>query len=292
MDYSRENYKIGAIVIAYNPSTTLFKKCIDSIISQVNSVCVVDNSATDNSYLLTSYGNELHYIPLLCNKGIAAAQNIGIKYFCEQGYDFVVFSDQDSTSTGSLIQNLTEAFFVLSSKEDIACIGPMPINRKTGKPYLFEKCIIDKCEYSGIQYYKMYSIISSYSFVPLAIFSEVGLMEERLFIDFVDDQWCWRAALKHKVSIMLPKTSIAHEQGVSSTFLGHTISISSVFRIYYQTRNLIWLCRKNYVPSYWKKMNLKKLIIKFFYYSIIPKQRFYYCQRMIKGLFAGIVERL
>lgn len=37
---------------------------------------------------------------------------------------------------------------------------------------------------------------------------------------------------------MLFDVTIEHELGVSSTFLGHRISISSPFRIFYQTRNL------------------------------------------------------
>lgn len=40
----------------------------------------------------------------------------------------------------------------------------------------------------------MHSIISSYSLVPLRNFLIVGNMDERLFIDFVDDDWCWRAS--------------------------------------------------------------------------------------------------
>ena len=121
----------------------------------------------------------------------------------------------------------------------------------------------------------------------------MGRMEEKLFIDFVDQQWCWRAAaFNNKACVMLPEATIAHELGVSSKFLGHAISLSSPFRIYYQTRNLLWLCRKDYAPFYWKKMNLKKLVVKFFYYSVFPKQRLRYFGRMLKGVKDGLLKQI
>lgn len=292
MEYSKGTYKIGAIVVVYNPNTDLLKNCIASLVSQVDCVCVVDNSAFDNSAVLSTLGDNIHYIPLLQNKGIAAAQNFGIKFFCEKAYDFVIFSDQDSVSSTSLIRNIVEAYFVLSKETNIACIGPMPINRKTGLPYIYERSIIERCERNGIKYYKMYSIISSYSLFPTHIFSEIGTMDERLFIDFVDQQWCWKAALKKKSCIMLPGQTISHELGVATKFLGVNISVSSPFRIYYQTRNLLWLCRKDYVPSFWKKKNLAKLFFKFFYYSAIPRQRLLYCRRMLSGIVDGFSDNL
>ena len=293
MEYSIGNYKIGAVVVVFNPSADLLHNCLNSLLGQVDCVCVVDNSSADNSTVLTSYGDKLKYIPLMFNKGIAAAQNIGIDYFCQNGYDFVVFSDQDSTSSDSLIKSLVEAYFVLSATVDISCIGPMPVNRRTNRPYMYDQCVIDRCEYSGIRYFKMHSIISSYSLVPVKNFAEVGRMEEKLFIDFVDQQWCWRAAaFNNKACVMLPEATIAHELGVSSKFLGHAISLSSPFRIYYQTRNLLWLCRKDYAPSYWKKMNLKKLVVKFFYYSVFPKQRLRYFGRMLKGVRDGLLKQI
>lgn len=293
MDYLNNTYKIGAVVVVYNPTIQLLDKCILSLVDQVDKVCVVDNSSYDNSMHIHKFGKSVLYMPLRMNKGIAAAQNIGISYFCDNGYDFVLFSDQDSSSPKCLVDNLLCAYCTLSANMNISCIGPMPVNRKTGQPYIYSQCIIEKCEEVGFSFNKMYSIISSYSLVPVKNFSEVGLMNERLFIDFVEQDWCWRAAAYHDMMcIMLPSVKIEHELGVSSSFLGHNINVSSPFRIYYQTRNLLWLCRKSYVPGYWKKMNIKKIMLKFFYYSIVPRNRFRYCGRMLRGFVDGIFTNL
>lgn len=293
MKYSDNSYKIGAIIVLYNPSEKMLKSCIESIVVQVDEICIIDNSAKDNKQYFRTNSNKVHYEPLVKNVGIAAAQNIGIKYFKEKNFDFVIFSDQDSTSPNFLVQSLVESYLKLSTKINISCIGPIPINRKTGHPYLYKQCILDKREDFGIEYYVMHSIISSYSLVPMENFSTVGLMDERLFIDFVDQEWCWRAAkYNDKICVMLPMIEIEHELGVSSKFMGHNINLSSPFRIYYQTRNLLWLCRKTYVPSYWKNMNMKKIVIKFFYYSIVPNNRMLYCFKMLKGFYDGITKHL
>ena len=36
-------------------------------------------------------------------------------------------------------------------------------------------------------------LMSSTSLIPIEMFSKVGLLEETLFIDGVDHEWCWRA---------------------------------------------------------------------------------------------------
>ena len=90
------------------------------------------------------------------------------------------------------------------------------------------------------------------------------------------------------VSVLVPNIRIEHELGVSSTFMGRNISLSSPFRMYYQTRNLLWMCRQPYTPTYWKRMNLKKLLIKFVYYPLFTHQRWAYLKRMVQGVIDGL----
>lgn len=291
MVYSNKTYKVGSVVVLYNPDERLLGECLDSIIPQVDEVCIVDNSTERHALNLVGYGDKVCYKSLGKNVGIAAAQNIGIRYLEEKNCDFVIFSDQDSSSPCDLVEKLVQAYVILSVKLDIACIGPMPINRKTGEPYVYSGCVIsEKTEY-GISYCLMHSILSSYSLVPISNFSVVGNMDERLFIDFVDDDWCWRAKAFHdKCSVMLNDLTIHHELGVSSRFMGRQISVSSPFRIYYQTRNLLWMCRETYVPTYWKKMNLVKIMIKLVYYSVFSDNRLTYIGRMFRGFYDGFFK--
>lgn len=293
MEFSSWKVKVGAVIVIYNPNTEFLDSCIRSIDSQVDELCIVDNTEGESTSLsITQYSN-IKYFQLRHNIGIAAAQNVGIKYFESINYDFVLFSDQDSVSTSTLVRNLLDAYFCISKKYVIAAIGPMPINRKTGTQYIYSQYIVKKEKEATFNYYIMQSIISSYSLIPIKNFDSVGLMNENLFIDFVDDEWCWRANYcKGMKCILLPNISISHELGMSKSFCGLQISVSSTFRIYYQIRNLIWLCRKKYVPSNWKKKNIIKLIPKMIYYSLIPSNRITYIKRMSLGMRDGLTLSL
>lgn len=293
MAYSNRTIKVGAVVVLYNPNAELLKRCIHPLVPQVDRLCVVDNSEESHTSMPEIQNLNVDYFQLGRNIGIAAAQNIGIKHFQNLKYDFVLFCDQDSESPLDLVNNLLNAYFCLTNKYEISAIGPLPINRKTGKPYIYSQYIIKEGKEQGFEYYVMSSIMSSYSLVPMNNFVSVGLMKEELFIDFVDDEWCWRANYyNNKNSILIPKINISHELGISKKFCGMQINVSSPFRIYYQIRNLIWLSRKKYVPFCWKRKNIIKLMPKIAYYSFLPSNRTAYIKRMFKGLCDGLTSSL
>lgn len=284
---------IGAIVVLYNPDFTITKNALKALTIQVDKTCIIDNSLLDHSEELREFQN-IEYISLGKNIGIAAAQNIGIDYFIKHDYDFVIFSDQDSVISFDLISSLLDAYNKLSLKYNVAAVGPLPINRKNATPYLYKANVISKNEEDDTFYYTMYSIISSCSLVPVSNFKEVGLMREDLFIDFVEQDWCWRARYFYqKYIFLLPHITVQHELGRSVKILNlFNVNISSPFRIYYQIRNLLWLSRLPYVPKYWKKMNKRKLFFKIIYYSIVPSQRWSYLKNIVKGLRDGLNGKL
>lgn len=286
--------KTGGILVLYQPDWQITEETISSLATQVDDLCIVDNTPdTDEGDRVCQLASNITYFPLYENLGIAAAQNIGIQHFMKLEYDFVVFCDQDSVSPDNLIPKLKNAYFELSRIYSIAAIGPMPLNKKTGTAYLYPQEIISKECSSDMSYYIMHSLISSYSLVPVENFKKIGIMQERLFIDFVDQEWCWRAN-NHcgMVCILYPEIRILHELGVSKRFCGVAISVSTPFRLFYQTRNLLWLCKVKYVPNNWKKRNVAKLIPKFIYYTIFTKERLTYMKEFIRGLYYGLTKRM
>ena len=274
---------IGAIVVLYNPDWDLLKTGLKALIPQVDEVCIIDNSSTDNSTQFDNVGT-VRYVPLLKNVGIAAAQNIGIKYFLNANFDYIIFSDQDSVMPNNLVEKLFNAYNLLKDNIDIGVIGPMPINRHNKKRYLYNDNVISNNQF----YYEMHSVISSCSFIPAINFKKVGLYDENLFIDFVELDWCWKARYYNNLKIiLLPDVEVQHELGHYEKFMGKDISVSSSFRLYFQIRNLFWLKNKEYTPSYWLRLNLKKLLIKILYYSIIPSNRLQYIKSIFRGFKDG-----
>ena len=89
-------HNICIVLITYNPNLEELQKNISSYITQVKKVIIVDNSTTTDILPIIKKFNNIHSILLGDNLGIAKAQNIGIQYAFENGFDFVVEMDQDS----------------------------------------------------------------------------------------------------------------------------------------------------------------------------------------------------
>lgn len=287
---------IGAIIVLYNPEPELFRKGLEAILPQVDRVCIVDNSSEDNSEIWHA-DSKIDYFPLKRNIGIAAAQNIGIKHFMNMKYDYVVFSDQDSVISFGLIEKLSNAILCLEKNGiQVGVVGTRAINRQTNKPYpakskefatIYKEdigCCSDLTE--------CYSVRSSISMISTKNILNVGGMDESLFIDGVDHEWCWRAWHKLRLrSFIVEEAKISHMLGEGDRHIGtRNLAIANTFRIYFQFRNFLWLIRRDYTPSFWKRKHAVKYIIKMFYYPLFISPRVKYLQNIFKGIMDGILK--
>lgn len=286
--------KIGAIIVLFKPDLNVTLPALKALAPQVNEICVVDNTPGSSILELLSNIPNLQYIPLGENRGIAAAQNIGIEYFINSKYKFIIFSDQDSIAPKDIVHNLLADYNLLKKNNyPIGLIGPIPINKQTGKPYTNQKNIISQVYLNNRLFIEAQSIISSFSLVPIEYFIEVGKFYPELFIDFVEIEWCFR--LKNKLGLsayISSRLKIQHELGLSKKNLGMSISISSPFRLYYQIRNFLWLTKLPYIPKSWQRRIRKKFLLKFLYYPLIPSNRMEYIKSIWRGVRDGINKKL
>lgn len=288
--------KVGAVVVLYNPDFDVTKRALSSLASQVDQICVVDNSPSDHSEVLSGY-ESVEYKPLLKNVGIAAAQNIGIRYFIDLGYDFVIFSDQDSIAPEKVVSKLLENCQALQ-KEGIkmGAVGTRAINRQSGMPYEDKSKMIARFSkdtfVNSSDLTEYYSVISSISMISRISLIDVGGFDEYLFIDAVDHEWCWRAWHKsQRRSFVVEDAKISHQLGEGDKKVAsRSIAIASPFRVYYQFRNYLWLCRRDYVPGYWKKKNGVKYLVKLFYFPICVAPRVVYLKRIVQGVIDGLTS--
>lgn len=286
----------GAIIVLYNPDESLLVMALKSLSVQVDEVCIVDNSKESHAALLVSFLN-VHYIFLGENRGIAAAQNVGIRYLMQCGFDYVLFSDQDSIAPDRLVECLLRTYLALETKGfPVATIGPQAINRATGKEYTNKaniKRTYNKTELNlDYDIWEVYGIISSFSLTKLSNFNQIGLFEEALFIDGVDEEWCWRAEhMKGFLSYKVVGLFFSHFQGEGKTgrFLKKR---STPFRSYYQFRNFIILSKRPYTPAFWKWKNLGKFFVKFFYYPCCVAPRGAFLKAILRGCRDGILNRM
>lgn len=284
---------VGTVIVLYNPDLDCLKLSLINLQLQVSNIVLIDNSI-DNlntlEFLNEFDSNIIRYIPLNKNTGIAAAQNIGISFFIEKKMDFCLIMDQDSIISNNMISQLIEDFIILKSKNiNLAIIGPTPINKETKKEYSPRIRKNKPFFKDNTHLVKVNELISSGSLIKIENLKDIGLMDEKLFIDGVDHEWCWRAISKGYFCAMSKKAILYHMLGEGDKkIFGIQIAISSSFRVYYQYRNYFYLLKKNYVPIYWKFINAIKYSIKFFYYPIFVFPRKLYMKNIIKGIYHGI----
>lgn len=269
----KNNSDIIIIIVFYNPTEEQIRNA-DSIAQNYN-VIAVDNSS---AAITSSYHFE--YISLLENKGIAAAQNIGIEYARNNNFKFILFLDQDSKISSNYVYDLCiEYKHLKQSDSTLALLGPSLTDIASGKKYKGFK--------DEITPYKVSAIISSGSFAETDIFYKVGKLDESLFIDYVDFEWCWRAISLGCTIYITPNVQMFHSIGNDyNNYLGFIVNISSPQRYYYQYRNTFFLLSKNYVPRKWKIKSLTRKIIDLIVLPFCVKKK----RQTLRYIFKGIVD--
>jgi rhamnosyltransferase len=280
--------KIGCIIVLYNPNISMLFEILKEVSDQVSTVYIVDNSTTDNKLDFSSYENVV-FKKLGNNIGIASAQNMGLNFF--KDYDFILFLDQDSIPSKNLVAKLLKNYqFLLNKKINVGAVGPRPFNRAENTKY---EGSIKKGKKIYHNITEVGELISSSSLIAVENFNQVGLLEDGLFIDVVDHEWCWRAsAIGNYRFFIIEDVLLSHQLGeCDKKFLGININIPAPIRTYYQFRNYIKLLNRKYVPLYWKLSNGIKYFIKYFYYPLCINDGKKYLKYMNKGIYDGVKNK-
>ncbi len=286
--YKKTQMLITAIIILFNDDNQEAENNIISLSKQVDNIYLIDNSSTSFE---NRFGNlhRVNYIPLYQNRGIAAAQNIGIGHALKDGSEFILFADPDSKIEDGTVEKLVKKFQSIQQYDpNIGGIGPLAFNTLTQTLISFKHdLIMDWPEWHAKQ---LTYLMNSSSLISAQLFEIVGMMWEDLFIDGVDSEWCWRAsAMVGAHFYQDQQTTIYHSLGRDRKKVGNKIrSITSSKRLFYQYRNFIWLCRKQYVPRKWIYINGLKYLVKILYYPLFIKPHFSNFKNIMLGIHAGI----
>lgn len=287
-------HSVGAVMVLFRPDEPLLRKALTALLPQVERLVVADNTpGADHSALLPA-SDKITYLPLNENLGIAAAQNRGVEVLRSLDHPprYVMFSDQDSVASAGLVEALADGYERLAAEKPVMAVGPMPVNRKTGRPY--EACASSQegLLSSPVAHYELEQIMSSFSLMPLSRFAAVGEFNEHLFIDGVESEWFWRGRARFGPVAILAYLTVEHEFGTYRRVMGRDASISSPFRLYFQLRNYLWLRRLPYVPAAWRRRNLVGTITKSAYYPVFLAPRLKYLRSVWRGLRDGLTQRL
>jgi rhamnosyltransferase len=265
---------LAAVKVLFNPDNSTIEN-LSSYFDQVDKIYVIDNSeATDKNIVdkIISIKN-VEYISNQKNLGIAAALNIGAQKAIEDNYEFLLTMDQDSKASEGMIATL---YNIVKNDEQIAIAAAEHFNPKIHKMDTEQKT------------YEVNYTMTSGNLLRLSAYKQAGGFLEKLFIDYVDHEYCLKLRSRDYKIIMTNKTYVYHTLGNSEKkkFLFWNIypTHHSPLRLYYRTRNRFYVNRtyKNCFPDYVKD-DFKNQLIEFIYLILGEKDLPGKIKMMIKG---------
>ena len=237
-----------SVVVCFNPDVKRVSELCKELLASGSDVVLVDNTESSDLGQVASPGCEL--IATGENNGIAYAQNIGIRRAAGSGADAIALFDQDSKIGPGFLQALIAPL----RKGEPRVVSPVLLDeargvelpatrlRRFGLP--MDVYSMDKAERSAVDI-----VIASGSVATKEVFDLVGLMDEQLFIDHVDTEWCLRCRAKGIPIEVVPSAVMKHSIGSGALEIGATtVLLHDPTRCYYQVRNSLLLFRMAHIP--------------------------------------------
>lgn len=228
---------IAAVIIVYHPG----KSIIENILSYstfTKQVYVMDNSESGSPEFTQEINNLSNcvYINSGENKGIPERLNQASKLAKQAGFSWLLTMDQDSFFTRTNMIAYQSCFITYPGKNTVAMFGVQFEN----PTLLSDTCSTEKTD----------RLITSGSIVNLDLLDAIGGFDEKLFIDEADTEYCYKAILKGYDIVQFKNIFLEHNLGKTSyhrsfkDFSKTPRTIHSPFRLYYMTRNFLYLRSK------------------------------------------------
>lgn len=228
--------KIAACVVLYNPDFDVLSN-ISSYYKAVNYFVVIDNSETLNIALkekLCSSFPGVIYMFLNRNTGIASALNVACTMAIEVGCKWILTMDQDSSFLQQEVLLMIKGIpGAKQTCQNIGIISPFHVLHK----------------HSFIEAASRYSVknivMTSGNLLNLEAYTITGAFEEKLFMDYVDYEYCLRLRKNRYKIIQDNHVHLKHSLGdfkikkIFSQKIG--VSNHSALRRYYMTRNSLYV---------------------------------------------------
>lgn len=283
-----------AVVVTFNPDLLGLQVLLRSILNQVSLVVVVDNGSFKESELqnVLEGFTSVRSVFLHENRGLGYALNRGVAEAGSYYATHVLLMDQDSVPRPNMVASLATHLDTYSGGKPVAAIGPRFVDVVTGAISLhvrFEPTRIGRtaCP-QWASYVTTDFLITSGCLIPIHVLDDVGLMDESLFIDHVDTEWCLRAKSKGYELLGDCEALIEHDLGEYRKriwFLRwREVPVHKPFRYYYIFRNSVLLYRRKYIPWAWIRIDLIRLVQIFGFSLIFGSDRISKIAMMYRGV--------
>lgn len=288
--------KVMAGIVLYNAEMKRLFKEIESIISQVDLICLCDNGS-NNISLIEEKIRRNDKIVIIKNKnnlGIGTASNQICSYADKNGFDWVLMLDHDTICPCNLVDTYKKYIdnvslgMICPNVLDQELVHNMYYNAGNGETEYIKRCI------------------QSASFVKISAWKKCQGFNEWMFIDFVDFDFCKRLEINNYKILRCKTVTVDHQLGKrvrtrnANFFMNLYVKTGwSIFkyftyknefseaRIYYCTRNNI-----AYIKEFSDYIDLKKewkdFFLRILKKVLRSKNRFMIIRKTIKGTYDGI----
>lgn len=233
--------KILGSVILYNPDPSTLDN-IATYIQQVDELIIVDNSDNSDPEVIKALINlpKSTYVSNDGNVGIAKALNVAAAFGIEKNYSWLLTMDQDSLFESNNISILINDLDKLTT--EVPNLGILT-------PYHLTQTI-QPIEQSAKTVFKVRTCMTSGNIINLGVWQDTGGFAEKLFIDYVDHEYCLRIRKEGSVVYQTNNATLKHFLGNSQSFkfLGkRTASHHNYLRRYYLTRNRLYMITRYFL---------------------------------------------
>lgn len=293
---------VAAIIVTYKPELETLFRGLGAIARQVGRVVVVDNASGEIPVgrienVVRDAGIEAKVIILPHNEGLGTAINVGIGEARSGGYPYVILFDQDSVSEVGMVARLKQAYQDLSEKGvRIGAVGPRfrdPENGSLSNFVNFIRGSIRPVSCNDLEgTVEAGFLISSGSFISMHAIDSIGGMDESLFIDHVDTEWCLRARAKGWSIYGVCGSIMEHSLGESRRRLWllrwRNIPSHAPFRYYYIFRNGILLAKNSQIQAECKRAILVYELKLLIYLLVLSHDRIKIMKMLLWGIADGM----
>ena len=230
--------RIAAGIVTFNPHIERLRKNIEAVAPQVDKIFLIDNGS-GNKDEIAALSKEYPCCEIIQNQdnqGLAKALNQLLDRAEHHGFTWVLTLDDDSVCDADMVRKFQKC----TDRERAGIICPIARDDRTEQ----KKAEI-RSECSRIEH-----CITAGSLTNVEAWRAVGGFDERMFIDFVDIEFCTRLR-ENGYRIWQVKDTFVHQQygniRGSFTLFGRKLYRFdySPTRVYYSVRNQIYYLRKH-----------------------------------------------
>jgi rhamnosyltransferase len=266
--------KIAGITILYYPDESLVSNIL-SYLNQIEVLYIIDNSDEPNKNIINDLrsNNKILLIENKGNKGIAAALNKAALKAIDDNYDLLLTMDQDSVVSDNYVNNMLDEF---EKDEKIGILSPFVIHAANPR------------EPQSSRLEKVMVAMTSGCIIRLSAYLKVGGFLEKLFIDYVDNEFCLRMISSGYKVFQLNSVSIYHKLGSTEgkQFIYRKVfpTNHSPIRWYYRTRNRLYVYKKyRHIYPHYVRFDVKVFLKDFFKILLYESNKIKKLTMIIRG---------